>query len=360
MVDVAVVGAGLAGLVCARQLQRASAEVVVIEKSRGLGGRLATRRLAGTWADHGVRYLEPQGPLTQQLLEHLSALERPPILHSWVVPAAARRTDGTQASLENPRYVSNTGITAVAKALAEGLEIRRGQRVVAIAPSAKGWTLTCEEISGEQPPSQVQANVLVLMIPAPQALALLEPLADRPSLAPTIAALQAVEFEPCITAIAAYSASSLKSAPLQALHLLDHPVLSWISVEASKLQPEPSGGAIAAIVQSSAAFAWEHLDCSDLAPLGHLLLEEATQALGANLTQPDLLQVHRWRYAFCHRPHPQPYLENLAAHSLICGGDWCGGRQVEQALASGLQTAAAVGQFLKLSHTGEPALAQFL
>jgi renalase len=41
------VGAGLAGLICAQKLQRAGYQVAVLEKSRGLGGRLATRRVDG-------------------------------------------------------------------------------------------------------------------------------------------------------------------------------------------------------------------------------------------------------------------------------------------------------------------------
>jgi renalase len=346
MVDVAVVGAGLAGLVCARQLQYAGAEVTVIEKSRGLGGRLATRRLAQTWADHGVRYLESQGALTQQLLQ--GACDRA-ILHPWMVPVASRMTNGSQVLLETPRYVSGVGMTAVAKALAEGLEIQRGKRVGAIAPTSSGWTLTCEEIATEpsQSSTEIHAEVLILMIPAPQALALLEPLADRAALIPILQALQAVEFDPCITAIAAYSTANLRSAPIQGLHLLDDPVLSWISIEASK-QPRPNEGASAVIVQSSAAFAWAHLDTSDLGPVGQTLLDKASHALGIDLTHPDLTQVHRWRYAFCRVPYPHPYLENLIEGQVICGGDWCGGRQVEQALESGVQTAAAVGKFLNL------------
>ncbi len=53
MTDIAIIGAGMAGLICAQRLTEAGYSVLVVEKSRGLGGRLATRRLYGTWADHG-------------------------------------------------------------------------------------------------------------------------------------------------------------------------------------------------------------------------------------------------------------------------------------------------------------------
>ena len=57
MLDVAIIGAGVAGLTCAQQLHQAGYKVVVLEKSRGVGGRMATRRIEETYVDHGVRYL---------------------------------------------------------------------------------------------------------------------------------------------------------------------------------------------------------------------------------------------------------------------------------------------------------------
>ncbi|HEY9882642.1 MAG TPA: FAD-dependent oxidoreductase, partial [Thermosynechococcaceae cyanobacterium] len=59
--DIAVIGAGMAGLTCAQQLQQTGDRVVILEKSRGVGGRIATRRLHETLADHGTCYLTPKG-----------------------------------------------------------------------------------------------------------------------------------------------------------------------------------------------------------------------------------------------------------------------------------------------------------
>jgi renalase len=67
--DVAVIGAGVAGLICAQQLRHAGYSVVIIEKSRGAGGRLATRRLHDTRADHGARYLKAQGEMVEKLIK---------------------------------------------------------------------------------------------------------------------------------------------------------------------------------------------------------------------------------------------------------------------------------------------------
>lgn len=57
MKDVIVIGAGMAGLTCAQQLKQAGLDVTIVEKSAGVGGRMATRRLQGTWVDHGAQLL---------------------------------------------------------------------------------------------------------------------------------------------------------------------------------------------------------------------------------------------------------------------------------------------------------------
>ena len=68
LVDVAIVGAGMAGLTCARLLKESGYSVVLLEKSRGPGGRVATRRAHGTRIDHGLPFFWDQGPLTRQLI----------------------------------------------------------------------------------------------------------------------------------------------------------------------------------------------------------------------------------------------------------------------------------------------------
>ena len=53
---VAVIGAGIAGLACARTLAQAGCEVTVFEKSRGFGGRMACRQTPFGTHDHGAQY----------------------------------------------------------------------------------------------------------------------------------------------------------------------------------------------------------------------------------------------------------------------------------------------------------------
>ena len=75
MWDVAVIGAGIAGLTAARHLHQAGYRILVLEKSRGLGGRLATRRVDGQPIDHGCRYISPLPTNNSELMASLLAAE---------------------------------------------------------------------------------------------------------------------------------------------------------------------------------------------------------------------------------------------------------------------------------------------
>ncbi|MEM5838710.1 FAD-dependent oxidoreductase, partial [Pediococcus acidilactici] len=107
MFDVAVIGAGLAGLVCAQQLTQAGYNVVVVEKSRGLGGRVATRRVHGTCADHGLRYLEPKSHLLQQLVQVLCERN---LLQVWNTYEQLPQQQPKPAS-KSSRYVAPDGMS---------------------------------------------------------------------------------------------------------------------------------------------------------------------------------------------------------------------------------------------------------
>ena len=68
--QLAVIGAGVAGLVAARALRQRRPELAlaVFEKSRGLGGRVATRRREGFAFDHGAQNLRAPGAAVARLL----------------------------------------------------------------------------------------------------------------------------------------------------------------------------------------------------------------------------------------------------------------------------------------------------
>ena len=95
--DVLVVGAGLAGLACARTLERAGRSVVVLEADDDVGGRMRTDLVDGFLCDRGFQVVNPAYPALRRLVD-LEALQ----LRSFDAGLAVRHDRG-MAVLADPR-----------------------------------------------------------------------------------------------------------------------------------------------------------------------------------------------------------------------------------------------------------------
>lgn len=345
-VDIAIVGAGVAGLTCAQQLQQAGYRVVVLEKSRGVGGRLATRRLPHDRADHGTCYLSPKGELFGELITHL--LEQD-VVQVWTDTIYTLNRDRTlQATSERvPRYIAPDGMSAIAKYLATGLDIQFSQRVIGLELTTdQTWTLTSENTQSDAAAtSTLRASAVLVAIPAPQAVTLLASLEKNIVSSELIQPLRSVEFDPCIAVMAGYPKDCLqqwqsKYADVKAI-AVQHPDLGWIGLDSSKRR---NSSQPIVVVQSTAAFAKQCLEATDLSAVGQQLLQSAAELLLPWLATPEWMQVHRWRYSFATRPLSDRYWSAKTPAPLVCAGDWCGGMRVESALLSGLEAANHLNQ----------------
>ncbi|MEG5174942.1 FAD-dependent oxidoreductase [Microcoleus sp. B3-D7] len=345
MFDVAVIGAGMAGLSCAQRLRQAGYSVAVVEKSRGAGGRVATRRVQGTRADHGARYLEPQGDAVQGLIE---ALVDRDILKLWTDTVWEFR-QGELSAIPNSCYVAPAGMNAVGKYLLEGLEIWFGRRVQAISTrDNQMWQLSLEVTDDNlQTPQELIAKAVVVAIPSPQALMFLD--AEIGLQYDFLDKLRSVEYDPCITVMAGYSVAKQQdliylNPQWKSVSFPDNSDLAWVGLDSSKrLDPQQP----LFVVHSSAIFAERYLEAADLETVGQELLSRASEYLIPWLKEPEWLQVHRWRYAFCRNPLPVSCLPAGGNLPLVCAGDLCGEGQIEGALRSGLAAANWVNSQLQ-------------
>lgn len=345
MFDVAIIGAGMAGITCGRQLHQAGYKVIILEKSRGVGGRLATRRLHETLADHGVPYLESQGNLSQQLIETLS---KRGILQVWTQKIYQSNKEEIHQVSEKNCYIAPLGMTAIAKFLATNLEIWSNKRVKAMTPTQEGtWHLDLDSNSDQ--PEQVTARTVVVAIPAPQALTLLEPLVATGIPTPFLDNLRSVKFDPCLSVMAGYPTQRRQE--LEKLHpawkslrLPQNPDLSWIGLDSSK-RLDTSQPVF--VLHSSAEFAQNYLEATDLQAPGRKMLASAAGYLIPWLDNPEWFQVHRWRYAFPRSPLVRDSLATTTPLPLVCCGDWCGGNLIESALNSGIAAAADINGHLQ-------------
>lgn len=336
MFDVAAIGAGMAGLICAQQLQQLGYQVVVLEKSRGVGGRVATRRCPGTRADHGARFLEPTTELVRELV---MALSNHHIVQPWTDRFDRFNPDDRElipSSNWCPYYIAPQGISAVAKFLATDLNICLSSRVQKIQPNDRndGWRIILESTE------EVTARTVVMAIPAPQALMLLEEETTGIT-SDFLDRVRSVEFDPCIAVMAGYPAERqqdlAQNKPVwRGLVFPPDRDLAWISWESSKRKASTQP---VFVLHSSAEFAKHYLDATDLQPAGDRLLARAAECAMPWLDAPEWMQIHPWGYAFCRQPLPESILSTQSPLPLVCAGDWCGGDRIEGALASGFEAA---------------------
>lgn len=332
MFDVAIVGAGMSGLICAQELHQAGYRVVVVEKSRGLGGRVTTRRLQDTCADRGLGYILAEGELTTKFVEVLKSQN---ILTVWTDTVHELNAGFELKAVKGaPLYIAPDGMSAIARFLAKNLEIQLNRRVVGLSLINDGWHLQFENSNAE-----VVAKAVVVAIPAPQALALLAPFASSV----VLDSLRKVEFSTCLSLIAGYP-SRLDLPPMPAVKVIDDDTLAWISNDSSK---RPGKTSSIFVFHSSAKFAQNYIDTEDLHLAGQQLLAKAAK-LFPQLANPDWLQCDFWRYAFPTVPLADNCLNIDTPQPLVCCGDWCGGFNLEGAMRSGIRAATEINQLLQL------------
>ncbi len=142
-----VIGAGIAGLLAAGTISEAGHPVIVLEKSRGVGGRMATRRFQNGIFDHGAQFFTVREPTFEALVADWQ--ERGLILrwaNGFAQPNGETKLDG------HPRYRGRNGMTAIAKALAQTLEVEVNTHVRAISSNRSGWLIHLQ--TGETRPAR--------------------------------------------------------------------------------------------------------------------------------------------------------------------------------------------------------------
>ncbi|QJW89191.1 NAD(P)-binding protein [Spirosoma taeanense] len=327
-----IIGAGMAGLTAARELTRYGWDVVVLDKGRGVGGRMATRRIepassqtmpAGLIrADHGASYFPVRTPEFRQVVAQLIEAH---VVKEWHLETA----QVADVSVEGPYYTGVEGMSAVPKYLARNLTIQTNQKVIRITSEAAGWLVETE--SGES----YRAEALISTLPAPQALMLLQQSSFNLSAADQTA-LSGIRYQPCLAVIAALSEPSRIPAPGAVRHPTDD--VAWVADNQQKgISSNPS-----VTVHASAAFSQRHLEDADLNAVGRQLLNQLDEWIPANAVAT--IQVHRWRYSLADERYPAPFLNAQAPFPLVFGGDGFGAGGVEGAFMSGLRLAEFLQQ----------------
>lgn len=318
--SVAVIGAGMAGLACARLLADHAAGVTVYEKSRGLGGRLATRRAGALQFDHGAQYVTARSEAFGNYLDAAIA-----------AAAAARWTPAGQREAAADWVVGAPGMSALARPLAANLGIVHDTRIDAIIRERQGYSLRADGGARHGP-----FDGVVVTPPALQSLALLRPVDAA------FDALKQVTMSPCWSMLAAFD--GVIGADADVLRQ-PSPSIAWAARDGSK--PGRPQGCETWTVHASPAWSREHLEM-DKADIANALLREFLALLQEPPNRPPAyVDAHRWRYALVETPLGQTILHG-ADPCLIAAGDWCLAPRVEAAFESGQAAARALLSALPL------------
>jgi len=320
--SVAVIGAGLSGLTCARALAAGGLEVRVFDKARGAGGRMATRRAGDLRFDHGAQYFTVRDDGFARTVDSWC---RQGIVAPWTGKIVV--VDKSIVSRENtriPRFVGVPGMNAVCRHLARDLDVSYGTRIEILNREGDGWVLTDEDGIELGP-----FDAVVVSAPAPQAGVLLR------TCSPDLAARAAsVEMAPCWAVMMTFP---------QSLNLgfdgafVNDSAITWAARDASKPErPDHESW----VIHASSKWSTAHLEMEPDSA-AETLVREFRAALSLESVDPKHLTAHRWRFALPLEPLPETSLFDASLRLAACG-DWCGGPRVEGAFLSGLAAADGI------------------
>ncbi len=321
-----VVGGGLAGLVAATVLQREGVQVTVLDKGRGIGGRLATRRIRddafgqGVF-DYGAQYFTVRDPRFQAWVD--GWLEAG-VVAPWSAGFATE--DGVLRGLGEPRYRGVEGIRGIAKHLAGDLDVHTSTRVAGISWDRGGWSARTE--AG----SLFHGSLLLLTPPVPQSLVLIHDAGIGLPLA-VESRLRAVTYEACLALLAVLRGPSQIPEP-GGMWLSGEPI-AWI---ADNQQKGISPYAAAVTIHAGPDFSRAHWEGDDDALAGQLFTA-AARWLGSGVAQ---YQVHRWRYSKPSTFYGEPSLALDEPGPWVLAGDGLVAPRLEGAFLSGLSAAEAI------------------
>lgn len=310
---IAIIGAGISGAACAGALASAGLHVSLFDKSRGVGGRMSTRRGEGWQADHGAQYFRARDPLFQAEVARWEAAGAVAPWSGRITTLGADQAPSPDNDLK--RFVGTPGMTAPARFAAREAHLLSSHTITRITRGDKGWELA----TSEHGTLTNRFDAVIVATPAPQAVPLLSQLDEKFA---SVAA-QAVML-PCWALMLRYNQPI--DLPFDGAFVRHNPI-AWVARDSSK--PARSGPETW-VVHASAEWSHAHIESTPEEAMG--ALNSAFMALGA--PAPDAISAHRWRFADVAPNQTHGFLWNESARLGVCG-DWLNGGKVEGAWLSG-------------------------
>lgn len=337
MPSVAIIGAGCTGLAAAHELRDAGLAVTLFEQSQEVGGRAATKEQQGFIYDYGAQYMKSGSSVSINLITErfrlvdLIDISKP----VWIFNREGHIQIGDPAQYAEPKWNYRSGLNALAKCMAQGLDIKLQTRIDYLNPGTTGWKLfdTLGQSVGE-------FDRVLITIPASEAAELIKTSQIPDTGQEEICALlDKARYNPLISVMLGYRPAP-EVRPYYALVNTDkgHAIswLAWEHEKAPERVPEGAGLLIAQMAPQYSQDNWHKPDAElidDVANRITVLLDEP-------LNKPFFSDLYRWQYAL---PIERADAEQLNALAMPLGIAFCGdafvGGRVHLALEHGVEVA---------------------
>lgn len=326
---VAVVGAGLSGLACARTLADAGLAVTVFDREQRPGGRMATRATAAGDFDYGVQFFVARDRHFATAVDRWQAAGVATPWPGVCVTLPSAKATGLASSLGRSqphdniaRFVGTPDMDAIARHLAAGLDIQYGTIVMAVRRNGEAWKLH-GNMNAVGP-----FDAVALAVPAPIAVPLSAACGEISAEVATVA------IDPCWALMVAFA--SPPPLPFDAARVTGG-AIAWMSRNAAK--PGRSA-ANSWTVHASPAWSAAHLNDNSATVIA-ALLPEVSRIAARPMPPITYAAAHRWRFARTAKPLRKPCLFDPALGLGVCG-DWCLGARLESAFLSGAALAERI------------------
>ncbi len=322
----AVVGAGIAGLACARTLRDGGATVTVFEKEAFPGGRAATLIEESGPYDHGAQYFTAE---RDRFVTAVRRWQADGVVQHWrgrILAFEKGYVEDKTASAE--RFVAVPGMRRLGLHLAQGIDVRYSTSIVALRRAADGWFLQGEAEAGEFGPF----DTVCVAVPSEPAAVMLgnhTPLAAR---------ARTVNWDPCWAAMMALAGKS--GADFDGAFINDDPILGWVALDSGKpRRGQVSGVAERWVLHAKPRWSRRFFDMAE-PEVARWLARSFSARLRRSLV-PLHVRALRWPHATPLNPLPELFLWD-PLRGIGMAGDWCDGPRVEGAFLSGQALGEAV------------------
>lgn len=336
MAHIAIIGAGMAGLSALQSLKQAGHQVTVFEKSRGSGGRLATKKVGNASWDMGAQFMRSHHSEFSKVLRQW---ELDGWVKHWNFQPHVIDADGIRRSADDvERFVGVSRMTALSRKLLEAAdEFVASTRIVDCQYHQGKWSLTADDnrtFDG--------FDGLVINTPPQQA----KPLLQNP--APELAQHCDVDMMPAWTLLLAFDqplTSPNREEDIKAA-FVHHPIIDFIAQNSDKPERDkPADGAPQTwTIHANHHWTREHAE-SPREWVQQQMLDAFFEVMHQPVTVTSEIWLHRWLYAIVDQPLHCGALQSANLPLTVCG-DWLEQGAIEGAWLSGQKASQLLQQRL--------------